>query len=156
MNKQTLQDLINVVLELPVDAWWHYYCDNGCQELNRITCHYKQYELQINDIFHSEGPHIHTVDLTSVILENGYTWFLQQYGSQDALELFAAPNSIVRMGPNDTHWIPRQKKRSISLCIFELQTRWDTHYPQLAKDEFDRIYTTANHSLRRYKNEYFE
>lgn len=154
MNNQTLLELVNVAIGLPKDSWWHYYCENGVQELDRLTCHHKQYELQINEIFHSEKPHIHTVDLTSVILENGYTWFLQQYGSEHALELFAAPGSVVRMGPNDTHWIPRQAKRSISFCIFELQTRWDTYYPKLVQEEFNRIYDAAITSLIRFQNEF--
>lgn len=159
MTNKELFELVDVAITIPKDKWWNYYCDNGAQELNRITCHYKQYELQFNEIYHSEGKHIHTVDLTSIILRNGYTWYLQQLGAEHSLEFFAAPNSIIRMGPQDTHWIPRQEKLSLSFCIFELQTRWDEYFQKLPIAKFDSLFEESIKLLRNFRkenNEYTE
>lgn len=112
-----------------------YQCQNEVQDFDRLSWHTSDgCEVQLNQIRHAEGRHYHNTDMTSVMLVGGYHWHLIQAGASHSLELFAAPGSIVRMGPLDAHWIPRVPSTlwPVSLCVFESLTQWHTHYPPLS------------------------
>lgn len=114
------------------EGLYAYRCINEVQDVSRLTMHMNGLEVQINAIKHSKVKHHHLTDMTSVILDGGYTWFLQQQGATSPIEMHAAPGSIIRMGPNDEHWIPETSKPpSISMCVFENQTYWHQHYTTL-------------------------
>lgn len=119
--------------------WNGYFCSNDVQEINRLSFHYKTFEIQINEIFHSRVPHTHSSNMISLILDRGYRWFLQQQGAVESLEMFAAPGTIIRMGPQDVHWIPDQANPSLSICIFDTQTDWHNVFPPLLETDIQRM-----------------
>lgn len=71
-----------------------------------------RYEVQLNLIKHSEKPHCHKCNMLSLILVNGYRWFLQQINSPKELELFSAPGSIITMGQMIHNWPEYYEKYS--------------------------------------------
>ena len=124
-----LREIVQVASERPLSEWWAYSCDNGTQDLDRLSFYLdSRYEVQINRIHHSKQPHCHGCHLMSVILLGGYEWWLQQHGSTKAIRLFAAPDSVITMEPEDTHWIPSMKEPSVSLCVFDKQSDWHKYY----------------------------
>lgn len=124
-----LSEILKEVSTKPLEAWHAYACDNGTQNLDRLSFLMdSRYEVQINRIRHSNGKHCHGCNLMSVILLNGYGWWLQQYGSSKPIYLFAAENSVITMQPEDTHWIPEMQVPSVSLCVFDKQSDWHEHY----------------------------
>jgi hypothetical protein len=145
IDNKKLREIIRYFLGLEKKDLFGYYCKNEVQELSRLGCFYEDYEVQINEIVHSKVPHYHGVDMTSFILRHGYTWFLQQHNSESAIELYAAPGSIIRMGLLDKHWIPEHRMglRSVSMCIFQQHSDWHKHYPKLSDKEFNHIYECA-------------
>lgn len=133
-----LQDCVGTT----ADDWYGYECVNAVQSLTRLSKFWGTYEVQLNWIKHSEVPHVHNGDMVSLILDQGYGWFLQQFGASQPLYQFAAPGSVVTMGPQDTHWIPESGERSLSLCVFEKASDWHLHYaplePEVKRELFDR------------------
>ena len=122
-------------------ANWHAYrCESTYQQLDRLYLHDDRggfiYEIQLNWITHAEGPHFHRCNMASFMLARGYGYWLQQAGSPRPRYQFAAPGSIVTMGMDDVHWIPRSKERSLSLCLFDC-TYNDFHktFPPLSDGE---------------------
>ena len=75
-------------------------------------------EFQINRIWHAKAAHFHRSAMMSLIVRNGYWWQLQQKGAAEFVRLFAAPGSIVSMGPEDVHLIEETSRPSISFCWF--------------------------------------
>lgn len=152
---QVLQDLPAIVAHVLATApgdWWAYHCDNGTQLLDRLSCYWGTYEVQLNRIVHSEQAHCHACDMCSLVLDQGYGYHLQPYGAEHALRLFAAPGSVITLGPQDTHWIPKQETPSLSLCVFTKQSGWHTHYCEhapLPADVAAAIYQDAIWALRR-------
>ena len=141
----------HVLASQPAD-WWAYHCDNGTQLLDRLACYWGTYEVQLNLLTHSVQAHCHACDMLSLILERGYGYYLQQRGAKQALPLFAAPGSLITMGPEDTHWIPPQTPPSLSLCIFTKQSDWHLWYGEHARldtDAAEAIWTSAVWALRR-------
>ena len=141
MNNHKFKEILIHARQLPLFGWHGYHCVNSVQELNRLSFLYEDiYEVQVNEITHSTQAHIHTSCMTSLILDKGYTWHLQQEGATSSLEMFAAPGSVIRMGPKDTHWIPPQQDLSLSICVFEHQTDWHLDYPALSPTDMNRLY----------------
>lgn len=135
----------------PVD-WWAYHCDNGTQLLDRLSCYWGSYEVQLNRITHSKQPHCHACDMVSVILDQGYGYYLQQHGASQALPLFVSAGAIVTMRPEDTHWIPEQARPSLSLCVFAKQSEWHLWYTEHSPLEVEAaaaIHRDAVWALRR-------
>lgn len=132
--------------------WWAYSCDNGTQDLDRLSFYFgDKYEVQINRIRHSKGPHCHGCDMMSLILVNGYGWWLQQYGSQKPIYLFSGRGSLITMQPEDTHWIPETEVPSVSLCVFNKQSDWHKHYCEhspLCKPEASSLLLSAQSVIR--------
>lgn len=127
----TLRRIVNLATRSELSEWWAYRCENAMQSLSRLALHFQGHEVQINLIDHSREPHCHACDMASVILDRGYSWWLQQYGAKKPVFLHAAPLSIVTMEPSDTHWIPGARSPSLSLCVFANNTKWHEHYPSL-------------------------
>jgi hypothetical protein len=144
MNNEKFKEILVHARQRAIKDWHGYSCINAVQEMNRLCFHYETFEVQVNEIVHSKVPHIHTSCMTSLILDKGYQWVLQQAGAATSLQMFAAPGSVLRMGPTDTHWIPPQKERSLSLCVFEHQSDWHKHYPTLDNSEFHRLWNLFN------------
>jgi len=144
MNNQRFKELLIHARHRPIKDWHGYSCVNSVQELNRLCFHHDGCEVQVNEIVHSKEPHIHTSCMTSLILDKGYQWVLQQEGAKSSLQMFAAPGTVIRMGPNDVHWIPPQKDKSLSFCVFEHQSDWHSHYPSLDPSEIKRLWNLFN------------
>jgi len=127
---------------------WPYHCSNEVQEFDRIAFHLDGCEVQLNWIYHAKKPHYHDCDMTSLILAQGYTWHLKQHGSENWLAMFAAPGSLLRMGPKDEHFIDEMASPSLSLCVFENQTNWHEHYPPITGHEFANLLIDAISTLK--------
>lgn len=128
-----LYEILEDAINRPLKDWHAYRCDNGTQNLDRLSFLMdERFEVQINKIRHSKGPHCHGCNLLSVILQEGYEWWLQQYGSTKPIYMFSSPFSIITMNPEDTHWIPNLKTPSVSLCVFDHQSDWHKHYCEVS------------------------
>lgn len=121
-------EIVSVVKASQLADWHAYECVNDVQSLTRLSRVIGRHEVQLNWILHSEKPHSHGCDMTSLILMHGYGYWLKQYGCDVARYQFAAPGSLVTMGPQDGHWIPAQRERSLSLCAFSKITDWHERY----------------------------
>lgn len=143
-----LKDIIKVTLETPVENWFSYKYDVEGHKLDRLVFHWNNLELQINYLIHSKRPHCHECNMLSLMLVNGYNWFLQQYGAFSPLNLFSAPGSIIRMDSKDTHWIEESNKYSISLCVFDKLVNWHEYYPVLENSWKLNIYEQAINGLK--------
>lgn len=151
-----LPQIIDHVLGSQPADWWAYHCDNGTQLLDRLSLYWGRYEVQLNQLTHSEQPHCHACNMVSLILVQGYGWYLQMHESSSPVWLFAAPGSIITMRPDDTHWIPRQAVPSLSLCIFDKQSDWHLWYRSqhaLPHPVAEEIHSQAIWALRRLKEQ---
>ncbi len=152
-----LPEILSVSLQRPLSEWWAYSCNNGSQDLDRLSFHLDtRYEVQINRIRHSNGHHCHACNMLSLILLNGYGWWLQQYGASKPIFLFAAEGSLITMEPEDTHWIPPVNPESVSLCVFDKQSDWNQYYCQntpLPESEAQLLLLAAKSQIRRIQRE---
>lgn len=130
---QDVLDAIKFVQFSEASDWHAYKCDNEVQSIVRLSSDYlTNSEIQINSITHSAGIHSHGCDMVSIMLDGGYTYSIMQEGAINFLEQYAAPGSVLRMGPNDIHMIPQYKgTQSLSLCVFSKRTDWHLHYPAI-------------------------
>lgn len=136
-----------------LSQWYAYHCDNGCQKLDRLSFMFEEYEIQINSITHSVGAHCHGCYLLSLILDNGYGWFLQQHKSDVPIYQFSSPGSIITLNPNDTHWIPESNNKSLSLCVFTKQSDWHLYYCKhspLSVENSSAMLVLAHEKLKQY------
>lgn len=140
-------DIVDFVRESQLSDWWAYECENDVQSLSRLAAHRGRYEVQLNWIRHSEKLHCHGCEMVSLILARGYGYYLHQFPANRPAWMFAAPGSLITMGPNDSHSIPAQKEPSLSLCVFDKQTDWHEHYAKLTKEDAARILSDAQLSI---------
>lgn len=131
---EVMVDILNAatwaVQDTVQDDWTGYKIHNERMQLHRLRLWLPcGLEFQINKIWHAVAPHFHRAPMASRILQAGYWWQLRQLGAVKFVKLFAAPGSVVTMGPDDVHLIDRVDKGrlpSISVCLFADQ------YPGMA------------------------
>lgn len=151
-----LPSIVAHVLAAPFESWSAYECDNGSQNLTRLSKYLDGDEVQINLLRHAEAAHYHDCEMMSLILDVGYAWELRQAGCAEFQTQYAAPGSLITLGPNDVHSIPRSRdgSRSLSLCVFSRQSDWaawyTTHGHALATAEARALHGRAVRCLRRW------
>jgi len=147
MTPRELTEIVEVVKASRLDEWHAYECENDVQSLTRLSRHVGRFEVQLNRIRHSAGPHCHGCEMTSLVLMVGYGFWLHQHPAEASRYQFAAPGSLITMGPNDTHWIPAQSVPSLSLCVFDHQTDWHLHYSPASVDVARQMLADAKFAL---------
>lgn len=147
MTPEEWNEIVETVKGSRLDDWHAYECENEVQSLTRLARQIGRHEVQLNRIRHSAGPHCHGCEMTSLVLMVGYGFWLRQYPAEADRYQFAAPGSLITMGPNDTHWIPAQTVPSLSLCAFANQTDWHLHYLPARLEVANQILADAKFAL---------
>jgi hypothetical protein len=143
-----IQDLHIFLSDPSVITTWHAYkCNNAAQSLNRIVGFWQHYEVQLNQTFHAEKPHIHGNEMGVYIVFRGYTQFRKRFNSGVFLEEAIREKETYYMGARDAHYIPALKEPSYSVCLHGRQTNWHEIYPPLGEDEFGEMAFYFRHLL---------
>lgn len=138
----------NLVLTSVVEDWSGYDYETELQSLTSLTRSMEEYEVNINLIRHAKGAHCHhPARLLTMILENGYGYWLCQHGSSYETWNFAAPGSIITMEPWDGHRIPELKVPSLSLCIVSHHFSWAAQRPAISSERAQVLLARAQVAL---------
>lgn len=147
MNNKSLKELLIHARQRPIKDWHGYACVNTRLDVKRLTFFHEGFQVQVSEITHQKTPHCHSSDLTFLILDGGYQWFLQQMGAKFSLEMYAAVGSVIRLAANDTHWIPIQKYKSLEFSVSKATDIEPSDAQTLDYTEMNRLWNLFNNKF---------
>lgn len=152
ITNSEFKEIICRVKSSVISDWKACRYETDLQSMDRLCIEVGRFDVDINRIRHGKGAHIHACDVMSLILDQGYGYWLRQSGASVDRYHFAAPGSIIMMGPEDAHWIPEMKTPSTSLFIAERHFRWHLSHPAMSACVASELLLTALISLSKMKS----
>ena len=128
MTPQDWIDIVERVKSSRLDDWHSYQYETERQSLTSLCLQHGLFDVNINRIRHGKGGHCHACNVVSLVLMGGYGHWLRQAGATAERYQFAAPGSLVILGPEDAHRIPELARPSLSLFVADRHFDWHLHY----------------------------